>query len=550
MKRTLLIALLVSAALAAALYVARVHILLHVTGWVSAIKHPVGSNREVPWQRGPDAPSRPPGARPPNIIVILFDDLGYNDVSTYGGGMPEVPTPNIDAVAAAGVRFRNGYAANAVCAPSRASLLTGRYHSRFGFEYTPTPGNMARVAPMLDTQRRRRLPTIVHPERAADIAGFDELGLPPAEITLAEMLKPAGYHNVHIGKWHLGGTDALRPLNQGFDESLYMENGLYLPVDHPEVVNSRQDFDPIDRFLWANMRYATSYNAGDWFEPRGYLTDYYTDEAIRVIEANRHRPFFLYLAHWAPHTPLQAAKADYDALAHIPDHRRRVYGAMLRAVDRSVGRVRAALQAQGLAEHTLLIVTSDNGAPNYLGLPDLNRPFRGWKLTLFEGGVRVPFVAQWPARIPAGIDFPHPVSSIDIVPTAVAAAGARLPEDRVIDGRDLLPYLRGEIEAPPHEALFWRDGSYQMVIARGWKLQVAKRPDKHWLFHLDVDPTEQHDLADRRPDKVAELRALLDAHNAQMAEPMWPSFVELPVLIDKTLAEPESPDDEYVYWQN
>lgn len=550
MSRRLPIVLLVVVALAAGVYAARLPVLLHISGWVSAIRNPVAPNREVHWQRGPEEPSAPAGERPPNIVVILFDDLGYNDVSTYGGGMPEVPTPNIDAVAAAGVRFRNGYSANAVCSPSRASLLTGRYHSRFGFEYTPTPGNMARVAPMISAENPRRLPVIVHPERAKDIAGFDELGMPPSEVTLAEMLKPAGYHNVHIGKWHLGGTPALRPLNQGFDESLYMENGLYLPVDHPQVVNSRQDFDPIDRFLWANMRYATSYNAGEWFEPGGYLTDYYSDEAVKVIEANRHRPFFLYLAHWAPHTPLQAAKADYDALAHIHDHRRRVYGAMLRGVDRSVGRVREALEAQGLTDNTLLIVTSDNGAPNYIGLPEVNRPFRGWKLTLFEGGVHVPYVAQWPVRIPAGLDFAHPVSSIDIVPTAVAAAGAALPDDRPIDGANLLPHLLGETGTPPHDTLFWRDGSYRMVISRGWKLQIAERPDKVWLFHLDSDPTEQHEVSARYPDKVAELRTLLDAHEAQMAEPMWPSFVEMPVLVDKTLVDPESEDDEYVYWQN
>ncbi|MFP5307710.1 MAG: sulfatase-like hydrolase/transferase, partial [Gammaproteobacteria bacterium] len=531
--RRWLIAAAVLVALGAGVHAARIPILLRISGWMSAIKNPVAPNREVAWQRGPDAAAQPPGERPPNVVVILFDDLGYNDVSTYGGGMPEVPTPNIDAVAAAGVRFQRGYSANAVCAPSRASLLTGRYHSRFGFEYTPTPGNMARMASTIYAESERRLPVVVHPERAKDIADFDELGLPPSEVTIAEVLKVRGYHSVHIGKWHLGGTPEMRPLSQGFDESLYMENGLYLPVDHPDAVNSRQAFDPIDRFLWANMRYATSYNAGDWFAPRGYLTDYYTEEAVRVIEANRNRPFFLYLAHWAPHTPLQAHKADYDALAHIADHRRRVYGAMLRAVDRSVGQVRAALRAQGLEENTLLIVTSDNGAPNYIGLPEVNEPFRGWKLTLFEGGVHVPYVAQWPAALPAGIDYPHPVSSIDILPTAAAAAGATLPTDRPIDGVNLLPHLRGETDAAPHDVLFWRDGSYQMVISNGWKLQVAERPAKTWLYHLETDPTEQTELSAQHPKKVAELEALLAQHNAQMAEPMWPSFVEFPVLVDK-----------------
>jgi arylsulfatase A-like enzyme len=142
------------------------------------------------------------------------------------------------------------------------------------------------------------------------------------------------------------------------------------------------------------------------------------------------------------------------------------------------------------------------------------------------------------------------VSSIDIVPTAVAAAGATLPGDRPIDGVNLLPHLRGETSEPPHDTLFWRDGSYQMVISRGWKLQVSERPDKVWLFHLDADPTEQNDISAQHPQQVAELRALLDAHNAQMVEPMWPSFLEMPVLVDKTLVDPESEDDEYVYWQN
>ena len=355
---------------------------------------------------------------------------------------------------------------------------------------------------------------------------------------------------MHIGKWHLGGTPELRPQNQGFDESLFMESGLYMREDDPQVVNSKQDFDPIDKFLWPNMRYAASYNGGDWFEPRGYLTDYYTDEAVNSIHANRNRPFFLYLAHWAVHTPLQAAKSDYDALAEISDHRERVYAAMVRALDRSVGRVVQALKDEGLEDNTLIVFTSDNGAPNYIGLPEVNKPYRGWKLTYFEGGMHVPYAAKWPGHIPAGSVYGPPVSSLDILPTAAAAAGAALPADRPIDGVDLMPYLLGRNGSPAHEVLFWRDGSYQVVIARGWKLQRAQRPDKAWLYHLEVDPTEQTNLAGKEPAKLAELAALLDAHNKEMKEPAWPSFLEMPVAVDKTLDQPESPDDEYVYWQN
>lgn len=548
--RRLLIALAVLLGLGTLVYTLRLPILLNITGVIADVRHPRAPNREVPWQAGPASPALPAAERPPNVVLILFDDLGINNVSSYGGGMPEVPTPNIDRIARQGVRFDRGYAANAVCAPSRASLMTGRYASRFGFEYTPTPGNMAKVGAMLSDPDRLHRP-VLHRERASELPSFDEMGMPPSELTIAELLKTRGYHNVHIGKWHLGSTPEFRPNNQGFDETLFMENGLYLPQDHPQVVNSKQDFDPIDRFLWPNMRYATSYNGGDWFEPRGYLTDYYTDEAVKVIEANRHRPFFLYLAHWAPHTPLQALKADYDRLAGIPDHRRRVYAAMLLSVDRSVGRVLDALEAQGLADNTLVVLSSDNGAPNYIGLPDMNQPYRGWKLTLFEGGVRVPYLAQWPARLPAGQPFPHPVSSIDLLPTIAAAAGAALPADRAIDGVNLLPHLEaGGRAEPPHQTLFWRDGSYQMVLSGGWKLQTATRPARDWLYHLDTDPTEQTELSAREPAKVVELKALLAAHNAQMPAPLWPSFIEFPVLVDKTLDQPEAPGDEFVYWQN
>ena len=250
------------------------------------------------------------------------------------------------------------------------------------------------------------------------------------------------------------------------------------------------------------------------------------------------------------HTPLQALKSDYDALPATMSHRERVYGAMVVSIDRSVGRILAALKAQGLDDNTLVVFTSDNGAPGYLGLPDVNKPYRGFKLTLFEGGVRVPYLARWPGHLPAGTQYHNPVSSLDLMPTIAAAAGAALPSDRAIDGVNLLPFLTGAQTTVPHDVLFWRDGSYEMVMAKGWKLQQAERPAKTWLYHLDQDPTEQHNLADSNPEKVAELKALLTAHNAEMKPALWPSFIEMPVMVDKTLDQPESADDEYVYWQN
>lgn len=552
LKKTLAISLSVVALVAAGVYVNRIHILQYSLGWYTDIKYPRAANRPVPWMIGPSVAAQALQQRPPNIIVILADDLGINDVSTNGGGHTAegVPTPNIDAIAHDGVRFDQGYAAAAVCTVSRAALLTGRYSSRFGVEFTPTPGAMARVAGVLYADPDRLYPVVIDQEKASQSKDFNDLGMPPTEQTVAKLLKPRGYHTIHIGKWHLGSTPEMRPNNQGFDESLFMESGLYLPENDPNVVNSKQDFDPIDKFLWPNMRFGVSYNAGKWFEPSKYLTDYFTDEAITAIKRNKHQPFFLYLAHWGVHTPLQASKADYDALPNIPDHRRRVYLAMVRSIDRSVGRVLQTLRDEGLEENTIVIFTSDNGAPGYIGIPDVNSPYRGWKLTQFQGGLRVPYVAKWPGHIPPGTQYQQPVSNIDILPTVVAAAGGKLPTDRTIDGVNLLPFLGKDALAQPQRALFWRDGPYRAVQEQGWKLIVSEMPKKDWLFNLKDDPTEKVNLAQQQPDRLAQMKAALVAHNAQMPAPLWPSFIQLPIVIDKTLDQKQTPQDEYTYWYN
>jgi uncharacterized sulfatase len=552
LKKALGIALAAGLALAALAYNQRMLLLQYTLGWHTDLIHPREPNQPVPWVFGPARPGAPLAQRPPNVIVILADDLGFNDVTTYGGGRAAqgVPTPNIDAIARDGVRFDEGYAGSAVCTVSRAALLTGRYPWRFGLEFTPTPGAMARVAGDLYADPDRLYPIVIDRDKASKAKDFNDLGLPPSEITLAKILKQRGYHTLHIGKWHLGSTAEMRPNNQGFDESLFMESGLYLPQNDPRVVNSKQAFDPIDRFLWPNMRFGVSYNAGKWFEPSKYLTDYFTDEAVNAIQRNKNQPFFLYLAHWGVHTPLQASKEDYDALPNIPDHRRRVYGAMIRSVDRSVGRILKTLHDEGLEDNTIVIFTSDNGAPGYIGLPEVNQPFRGWKLTLFQGGLRVPYVAKWPGHIPAGTQYKEPVSNIDILPTVVAAAGGTLPTDRVIDGVNLLPHLGSNAQPQPPRPLFWRDGPYRTVQDKGWKLIVAERPKKDWLFNLGADPTEKNNVAAQQPAKVNELKAMLKAHHDPMPAPLWESFMEMPVLIDKTLDQKQQPGDEYTYWVN
>lgn len=555
LRKTLGATVVVLVCIAAVAYVNRIYFLQYSLGWYTDIVNPRDANRPVPWVAGPTQADVPLAQRPPNIIVILADDLGFNDVTTYGGGYGAqgVPTPHIDAIARDGVRFDQGYAAAAVCTVSRAALMTGRYPWRFGVEFTPTPGAMARVAGELYADPTRLRPALVDKQQAADAKKFSDLGMPPSEQTVAELLKARAYHTIHIGKWHLGSTPEMRPNNQGFDESLFMESGLYLPEKDARVVNAKQDFDPIDKFLWPNMRFGVSYNGGKWFEPAKYLTDYFTDEAVTAIKRNKNQPFFMYLAHWGVHTPLQASKADYDALPNIPDHRRRVYAAMVKSIDHSVGRVLQTLREEGLDDNTIVIFTSDNGAPGYLGMPEVNQPYRGWKLTQFEGGLHVPYVAKWPGRIAAGTHYKQPVSNIDILPTVVAAAGGRLPTDRVMDGVNLLPFLgknAAQQASQPPRPLFWRDGPYRTVQDGGWKLIVSEKPKKDWLFNLHADPTEKLNLAATEPQKLAQLKALLQAHHANMPAPLWSSFIELPITIDKTLDQKETPQDEHTYWYN
>ncbi len=501
----------------------------------------------VAWNEGPA--TAPAGERPPNIVFILADDLGINDITAFGGGVAggRVPTPNIDRLAKDGALFAQAYAGTASCAPSRAMILTGRYPTRTGFEFTPTPDGMGRMVAMFSDNDRSGLPPADWNRDADDkVPPFDEQGLPGSEVTIAEVLKGAGYHTVHIGKWHLGSGKEFGANAQGFDESLLMASGLHLPEDDPSVVNARVDFDPIDRFLWARMQYAASFNEGPLFAPGGYLADYWTGEAVKVIRANRNRPFFLYLAHWGVHTPLQATRADYEAVGDIRPHRLRVYAAMVRALDRSVGRVLAALKDEGLDENTIVVFSSDNGGAGYIGLPDINAPYRGWKLTMFEGGIRVPLFMRWPARIAPGTRVERPAGHIDLMPTFAAAARAPLPAGVAIDGIDLLAQAAPRAD----DALFWQSAYYRVVRQGDWKLQVTERPKKTWLFNLAADPTEKTNLADRDPARVKAMTALLDAHRKAGRAPLYPHTIEAPVAIDKTLAERVGAGDEVAYWPN
>lgn len=453
-------------------------------GLLGRLRDPIGPTQVVVWQGGPDTPQASPADRLPNIVVILVDDMGFNDLTWRGGGVADgaVPTPNIDSIAREGAEFSMGYAGNATCAPSRAAIMTGRYPGRFGFESTPAPASMAKFVTQFRAEGAEAGPAaIFHEELLAQVPPMEQQGVPPSEITLAELLRDQGYHTLGFGKWHLGDAEGIRPEDQGFDEYLgfYAGGSLFGDPDDPEIVSARVPFDPIDNFVWSVLSFGIRYNGGPRFTPGAYMTDYLSDEAVNAINANRNRPFFMYLAYNAPHNPLQATREDYEALSHIKEERTRVYGGMMRSLDRGIGNVLAALRDNGLEENTLVIFSSDNGGAHYIGVPGLNDPYRGWKMTFFEGGMHAPFFVKWPSRIPAGTVSDAPTSHIDVFATAADAAGAPLPADRKMDGVSLLPWATGTAEGEPHEALFWRSGHYQVfsrAVSNYNATRAAKRP--------------------------------------------------------------------------
>lgn len=380
---------------------------------------------------------------------------------------------------------------------------------------------------------------------------------PTDTVTLPKVLRKSGYRTIHLGKWHLGTIPESKPINQGFDETLdFSLISLFLPSNHPDAVNCRFDHDFLDRFLWANVRYGIRKNNGPAFKPDRYMTDYLAEEASKAIHANKNHPFFLYLALNAVHSPLQALRSDYEALSHIQDHCSRVYAAMIVSLDRAIGKILQTLNDLNLMDNTIVIFTSDNGAPNYISQPKLNQPFRGWKATLFEGGLRVPYLIQWPKKIPAGVQSNAVVSHTDIFATALAAAGIDSTSFH-LDGIDLMENVIApkENELTKQEldrTLYWKSGHYSAIRRGDWKLQVSGNPQKIWLFNLSADPTEQTNLANHSEFSsiLKTLTADLAFQESQQAEPIWNSVSESPIAIDYTTDHSLTAEDDFVYWPN
>jgi len=419
----------------------------------------------------------------PNVIVILADDLGYCDTELYG--CEDVSTPNLIRIADAGVKFTDGYVTSPVCSPSRAALLTGRYQQRFGHEFLPP--------------------------KETD-------GLPASEVTLADAMRVSDYVTGMVGKWHLGLGDEFNPTKRGFDEFFGSLGGAtdYVDPKRADVKISRPGRPPLPEGPWQGRKdFGVVLRGLEAVVEKDYLTTAYTRESLAFIESHRDEPFFLYLPHLAVHQPLQVTKQYYDQFPHIEDESRRVYAAMTAALDDSVGAILDSLDEHELTDNTLLIFVSDNGA----GVADYctNEPLRMGKQTLFEGGVRVPFVMQWPGMIPAGETYEHPVSILDIFPTVMAAIGGRQAEQG--DGVDLVPFLTGERRGQPHKTLYWRSGENWAIRHGNWKLIHAA--DRDWLYDLESDIGELNNRAQDRKGTVRKLRRIHQRWSDQMMDPAW-----------------------------
>jgi arylsulfatase A-like enzyme len=425
--------------------------------------------------------------RPPNIVIIVADDMGYADIGVHGGR--DIPTPNIDALAAGGTRFTNAYVSGPYCSPTRAGLMTGRYPQRFGHEFNIGVGPLS-----------------------------SEDGLPLTERTMADRLKAAGYRTALFGKWHLGSIDRFHPMSRGFDEFFGFLGGA-----HSYLAPMTNGPDPL-------------LDGRKPIQETAYLTDALADRAADFIRRNESRPFFLYLAFNAVHTPMHATDKYLARFSNIADQQRRTYAAMLSAMDEGIGKTIAALRAANVEGNTLIFFFSDNGGPTMAGTTingSRNTPLRGSKRQTWEGGIRVPFIIRWKGHLPEGKTDARPIIQLDVLPTVMMAAGVPPQRDWQLDGVNLLPFLNGADAGSVHDALYWRLGDNMAIRKGDWKLvkthdgPLGGDPDVlsdlsgAELFNLADDISEARNLAASRPEKVRELAEAWQQWNRQLARPLW-----------------------------
>lgn len=419
----------------------------------------------------------------PNIIVFMADDMGYADTGFTGA--KDIKTPNLDNLAKNGVFFKQGYANHAYCGPSRAALMAGRYQQRFGFETNP----------------------------AYDPAN-PKMGIDEGEKLFPKRLQEVGYKTGAIGKWHLGAAAEFHPLNRGFD---YFYGFLGGGHDYFRIDGTKKVWEAYLQPLVRNKK-------SDNFE--GYLTTALSKDAANFVKDNKKEPFFLYVAYNAPHMPLQAPKEDIARYAHIKDKKRRVYAAMVDVMDRGIGTVIQSLKDNGIYENTLIFFLSDNGGPQSKAGSTKgwngsdNKPFRGGKGNLYDGGVHVPFFASWPNKFKPGTVIDYPVNSLDIGRTAVELAGGDALAAPTMEGVNLVPFATGKKKGAPHDFIYWKSGSkWSVLAADGTKHVLDRDSKKPELFFLPKDISESKDIIKKNQKKAKKLRGEWETWNKENIAP-------------------------------
>lgn len=453
-------------------------------------------------------------SRRPNVVVILADDMGYGDLSSYGNTLIE--TRYIDSIGRDGVRLTDGYSSAPLCSPSRAGLVTGRYQQRFGFEQQVSSGAFP------ERREVREEDGSLAPLQGE--AEFLRRGIPTTEKNIGELFKAAGYRTAVVGKWHLGHAPQFVPHNRGFDYSVVFYGNTSLqwtdPND-PAMFSLKVDFhDEAADTAWTREGLNNIRRNGEIIEVKNYLMHFFRDECAKFIEDNKDEPFLLYFAMNSPVPPMQVPTGYFEDLRpRIANISQRGYNALVKAQDDVVGAVLAKLRECGLEQDTIVVFVSDNGTA--LSRPGSNAPFSGGKYSTYEGGIRMPYMMKWPGHIPAGLVFSKPASTLDILPTVAKACGVSTVEAQPLDGVDLMPYLTGQDQGAPHQALFWKLAAYSAVRVGRWKLYLEPRNGVYRLFDLEKDPAETTDLQEAEPAIFKDLKARYEAWDKSLPPRGW-----------------------------
>ncbi|MXV51895.1 sulfatase-like hydrolase/transferase [Pedobacter sp. HMF7647] len=467
--------------------------------------------------------SSDPGYKQPNIIILLADDLGKTDIPLYGNQVVE--TPNIDKLASEGATFTEAYVTAPICSPSRAGLVTGRYQQRFGYEFQPANRYMKNRLERFYVNRNIDLQELEFKTQTSvpDSNAINQQGLPEQEITIADLLRKNGYATAVTGKWHLGFSPQFSPIKHGFDYFYGFDEAFSWYTDTATTINVHHK-GIMDSHIWENGNSGTSQKQrnGKSISENEFYTFAIAREATHFIDQNKSKPFLLYVPFNAPHTPFQAIKKDiakYQAKG-VTDLNHAVYYSLISGLDSAVGKIQQKVTDLGLDDNTIFIFLSDNGGATYTHATT-NAPLKGGKMSLYEGGINVPFVVKWKGHVAAGTQYKNPVTSLDIFATAAAASHSSLPQ-RSYDGVDLIPFLSGAKTGQPHEVLYWRAGKNKAVRKGDWKLVLNLNDNITALYNLANDKAEKINLAAKNPEKVKELKNDLTDWEKGLKNPLWP----------------------------